>query len=309
MQHEEFMSLKETGQKGDFLLPFVVCKTVLPDFYTTFPMHWHNEMEIVYIEEGEFEECIDFEYYHVKKGDIILINPCVLHSFRQHENERARFRTIMFDFSMLTGNTADASSIKYFNPFLEGSYLSPQIISPGQNHYSELAECVRTIINTYTEKETFFEIKIKSELYKLFYILFRNFFECESGDTNIKDSTTRNIKIILDYIGENYMKPITIDELADNVNLSKHYFMRFFKKYMGMTCIEYINDYRLNIATNLLLTTRMQITEVAASIGITNLSYFNRIFKKKYHMTPKEYRLNADRTVRSVQNTNSLNNE
>lgn len=66
---------------------------------------------------------------------------------------------------------------------------------------------------------------------------------------------------------------------------------------MGMTCIEYINDYRLNIAANLLLTTRMRITEVAASIGITNLSYFNRIFKKKYHITPKEYRVNADNTL------------
>ena len=89
------------------------------------------------------------------------------------------------------------------------------------------------------------------------------------------------------------MNNITIDELADTVNLSKHYFMRFFKKYMGMTCIEYINDYRLNIASNLLLTTRVQITEVAASIGITNLSYFNRIFKKKFHMTPKEYRFSV----------------
>ena len=130
MLHEEFMSLKETGQKGSFLLPFVVCRTVLPDFYTTFPMHWHNEMEIVYVEEGEFEECIDFEHYHVRKGDIVLINPYVLHSFRQYENERAVFKTIMFDFNMLTGNAADASSIKYFNPFLEGNYLSPKIISP-----------------------------------------------------------------------------------------------------------------------------------------------------------------------------------
>ncbi len=303
MQHEEFMSLKETGQKGNFLLPFTVCKTVLPDFYTTFPMHWHNEMEIVYVEEGEFEECIDFEYYHITKGDIILVNPCVLHSFRQYKDEKACFRTIMFDFCMLTGNTADASSIKYFNPFMDGSYISPQIISPGQNHYSELAECVRSLLDTYMEKESFFEIKIKAELYKLFYILFRNFFKAESGNNSIKDSTTCNIKIILDYISENYMRPITIDELADSVNLSKHYFMRFFKKYMGMTCIEYINDYRLNIATNLLLTTRMQITEVAASIGIANLSYFNRIFKKKYNMTPKEYRFNADRTEHSFKET------
>ena len=197
---------------------------------------------------------------------------------------------------MLTGNAADASSIKYFNPFLEGNYISPRIISPDNSHYKELEECIRALISTHSQHENFFEIEIKAELYRLFFVLFKYFFVCQNGDTSIKDSTTRNIKSILDYISENYAKPITIDELAEQVNLSKHYFMRFFKKYMGMTCIEYINDYRLNIAANLLVTTRMQITEVAVSIGVTNLSYFNRIFRKKYNMTPKEYRSTVDKT-------------
>lgn len=296
MLHEEFMSLKETGKKGNFLLPFVISRTVMPDFYTTFPMHWHQEMEIIYIEDGEFEETINFELYHVKKGDIIIIPPCVLHSFRQYESERTVFKTIMFDFSMLTGNTTDACSIKYFNPFLEGNYTSPKIISASDSHYSKLRDCILEIISVHSKREDFYEIQIKSELYKLFFVLFKYFFECQNGNLPIKDITTRNIKIILDYIAENYSKPITIDELAEQVSLSKHYFMRFFKKYMGTTCIEYINDYRLNIAANLLLTTRMQITEIAVSIGITNLSYFNRIFRKKYNMTPKEYRSYIDKT-------------
>lgn len=294
MQHDELMSLKETGQKGDFLLPYMVCTTVLPDYYTSFPMHWHNEMEIVYVQDGEFEECIDLENYNVKKGDIILINPCVLHSFRQLDNKRTTFKSIIFNMNMLTSNITDACSIKYFTPFLDNQYISPLVISSTAPHYDELLAVVKNLIEFYTKKSDFFEIKLKSELYNLFYILFSKFFELESHETSIKDNTTRNIKTILDYISENYMNPITIDELADSVNLSKHYFMRFFKKYMGMTCIEYINDYRLNVATNLLLTTSMQITEVSTSIGITNLSYFNRIFKKKYNMTPKEYRRNID---------------
>ena len=290
MQREEFMSLKETGQKGDFLLPYLVCKTVLPDFYTTCPMHWHKEMEIVYLEEGELDECIDLESYHIKKGDIVLINPCVLHSFKQHEDVRSVFKTILFDFNMLTGNNTDACSIKYFTPLIEGRYISPIVISPDSAHYEELLGTVKNLIDLYCTKPAFFEIKLRSELYDLFYILFKYYFIPDFHETTIKDNTTKSIKTILDYISENYMKPITIDELADIVRLSKHYFMRFFKKYMGMTCIEYINDYRLNVATNLLLTTDMQITEISESIGITNLSYFNRIFKKKYRMTPKEYR-------------------
>ena len=294
MYHDDRQSLKETGQKGDFLLPFVAVNTIMPDFYTTYPMHWHEEMEIVFVEKGEYEEFVDLEKYHVKQGDIILVNPCVLHSFRNIENKRTVFKSIIFNFSMLTNNNTDACAIKYFTPFLDNMYINPVVISADSPHYDQLVSSVKQLIYLYNHKSEFYEIEIKSELYHLFYILFRYFLIPETHDSVMKDNTTRNIKTILDYIDQNYMKPITIEELAASVDLSKHYFMRFFKKYIGMTCIEYINDYRLNVATNLLLTTGMQITEVAQSIGITNLSYFNRIFKKKYNMTPKEYRYNID---------------
>ena len=293
MQRDELMSLKETGQKGDFLLPYVVNKTVMPDYYTTFPMHWHDEMEIVYVEDGEYIESVDFEEYHVRKGDIVFVNPSVLHSFRLCDNKRTVFRSVIFNMNLLTGNSMDACSIRYFVPFVEKNYICPVVISADHPHYEKICARVKSMISVYDEKGEYFEIRLKAEVYGLFYELFRYVFVSDIGDSALKDVTTKNIKAIIDYINENYMNNITIDELADTVNLSKHYFMRFFKKYMGMTCIVYINDYRLNIASNLLLTTRVQITEVAASIGITNLSYFNRIFKKKFHMTPKEYRFSV----------------
>ena len=294
MQQEELNILKETARVGDFLLPYTVAKTVMPDFYTTYPMHWHEEMEVVYVESGEYDEYIDLENDHVKTGDIILINPCQLHSFKQSEDYRTIFRTVIFNFNMLMGNNTDACSLKYLTPFVEGMYINPVHITPYQPHYEELKNSVLSLIHEYDKKQDYYELKIKSELFNMFHVLFSYFFKPEMHEPSIKSNTTRNIKTILDYIDENYMNTITIDELAECVNLSKHYFMRFFKRYMGMTCIEYINDYRLNVATNLLLSSGMQITEVAAKIGITNLSYFNRIFKKKYNMTPKEYRYNVD---------------
>ena len=66
--------------------------------------------------------------------------------------------------------------------------------------------------------------------------------------------------------------------------------MRFFKENMGVTCVEYMNDYRLNVATSLLTKTNMSINGVAEKVGVPNVSYFNRMFKKKYNMTPREYK-------------------
>ena len=121
MQQEELLSLKETGQKGDFLLPYMVARTVMPDFYTTYPMHWHDEMEIVYVEKGRFEEYIDLESYQVKEGDIIIINPCLLHSFKQADDVRSSFRTIIFDLSMLTGN--NTKQLMPMTAIIGGIYL------------------------------------------------------------------------------------------------------------------------------------------------------------------------------------------
>ena len=176
MQHDELMSLKETGQKGDFLLPYVVNKTIMPDYYTTFPMHWHEEMEIVYVEEGEFTECVDFEEYHVSKGDIILINPSVLHSFRQYENKRTVFRSVIFNMNLLTGNNTDACSIKYFVPFAENNYISPVVISPDNPHYPDVQKKVLNMISVYSGREECFELQLKAEVYGLFYVLFKEIF-------------------------------------------------------------------------------------------------------------------------------------
>ena len=294
MYADELTSLKETGTKGDFMLPFVAVNTIMPDFYTTYPMHWHEEMELVIVDSGEFEEEIELEKYRVKAGDIVLINPGTLHCFRTVDDQRTKFRSVIFNMSMLISNNTDACAIKYFTPFLDGLYVSPVVITSNSPAHEELTRCVNKLISVYNSKDPFYEISLKAELYEMFRVLFTHYFVPDDKEPAIKDTTTRNIKIILDYVSENYMNPITIEELADSVNLSKHYFMRFFKKYMGTTCIEYINDYRLNVATNLLLTTGLQITEISSRIGISNLSYFNRIFKKKYNMTPKEYRYNVD---------------
>lgn len=288
--NEEILSLKEAVQHGDFLLPFDIYRTRMPEYFNSFPMHWHDELEIVYVKGGRVEFNIDLDTYVAEENDIVLVPPCVLHSFKQYMGKNADMLTMMFNMNMLSNSMADACSIKYFTPLYEGRLSVPYIIGANHSSYEKIRRIFLSIVDSYNKKNEFYELAIKAGLYELLYLLFSECFEKIDYEETLKSNTTKNIKIVLDYISENYMNPITVEDLAKSANLSKHYFMRFFKKYMGTTCIEYINDYRLNIATNMLVTTNAQITEIATSIGITNLSYFNRIFKKKYNITPKEYR-------------------
>lgn len=66
--------------------------------------------------------------------------------------------------------------------------------------------------------------------------------------------------------------------------------MNFFKKYTGMTCVQYINIHRLELAADYLRTKNLPIMDIALEVGFDNISYFNKLFKAKYHATPKEYR-------------------
>ena len=286
----DFRKLKENKKHGNFLLPFIKYDTFIPNCFSIFPMHWHDEMEIIKIIKGKY--IINLKEYVVEEVDIVILKSCTLHSFKQYENEKMASKTIMFDLSMLNSNVTDACSIKYFTPFLDNKVSYPTILKPSDKGYKNIKNCIDKLFLCYEEKNEFFEIQLKSYLFELFYILFKECFEIHDYSTKIKDDTTNDIKAILEYIKINYMNPISIKDLANVVNFSEHYFMRFFKKYMGMTCVDYINEYRLNIATNLLETTDMSIMEIAVKVGVNNISYFNKIYKKKFNLTPKEYRKN-----------------
>ena len=98
------------------------------------------------------------------------------------------------------------------------------------------------------------------------------------------------MKRIIKYIKTNYASKISIEEMADALDLSQSHFMKFFKNTMGTTFTEYLNDYRLTMASRLLISSEASILDIAAEVGFDNLSYFNRLFKKRFYVTPREYR-------------------
>ena len=86
------------------------------------------------------------------------------------------------------------------------------------------------------------------------------------------------------------MEKITIEDIAKELGLSQSHFMKFFKNTMGTTFTNYLNDYRLTLSSRLLVSSDSSILDIAAEAGFENLSYFNRLFKKRFGVTPREYR-------------------
>ncbi|MDL2301709.1 AraC family transcriptional regulator, partial [Lachnospiraceae bacterium OttesenSCG-928-D06] len=140
------------------------------------------------------------------------------------------------------------------------------------------------------EQFPFHELLLKEKLNEIFYLLFTHNCMIENSISHSASLYSEKVKQALLYIQENYREPITISRLAKLCSFSEIHFMNFFKKTVGMPCMEYIIKLRLQVSTNLLTLTSLSISEIALECGFNNLSNYNRQFKSVYLQTPSEYR-------------------
>lgn len=98
------------------------------------------------------------------------------------------------------------------------------------------------------------------------------------------------IRPSLEYMKEHFSENITVEQLSGLLHLSKSYFMYCFKKAVGIGAIEYLSQLRINYACEQLITTNQSVSDISFQSGYTNLSNFNRQFKKAVGQTPLEYR-------------------
>ena len=92
------------------------------------------------------------------------------------------------------------------------------------------------------------------------------------------------------FMKEHYTEKLTVQDIAGSVNLSASHFYSVFKKQMGISPIAFLNNYRLSLAAELLSETNVTVTEAAYSVGVNDVAYFNKMFKKFYQLPPTEYR-------------------
>ena len=101
------------------------------------------------------------------------------------------------------------------------------------------------------------------------------------------------VKTILDVIRSEYDKTISVSNAARTIGYDEFYTMKLFKRFTGLPLVEYVNRYRITLACGLLKANGKDISEIASETGFSNVSYFNRQFKRLTGVTPSVYRLTA----------------
>lgn len=258
-------------------------------------MHWHDRIEFILVLHGEITVHVGSNTYYLREKDLIFIN-----SNEVHGVEASTFNKVLL---LQIPN----SFVKKYHPLFEDkSFKCHSFSEENQSKYDILRRLLINLFEIFNDKEQYYEIKIHSVLLDIIYHLLSNFKIKENELNKINNSNDRKrLTRIVNYIEQNYMHSISLEEIANSENISTSYLSRYFHKHMGQSLIKYINSIRLEHAVRMLLETNHNLIEIAIECGFNNISLFHKIFKEKFKVTPTTFR----KTERMSQNNIRIEKE
>lgn len=245
-------------------------------------MHWHNSLEILYVIEGDISLESVGRRGQITVGDLVINNIGEEHAVVSEE-----------DSTLIAVQIPEHILRTVFSNAYPGIERDQFHITPEEKetpYYKELVFLILELNNEVLRDEPEI-LMLYANIYRILYILehYCHYRRIESKYAELKDSFER----ILYYVQSNFKSPITREELAELSGYSPQYVSQLFRKNLGMTMQEYLNNLRLETARRDLMSKNDSITSIIHENGFSSPKYFTKIFKEKYGVSAREFRKNA----------------
>ncbi|OME77933.1 AraC family transcriptional regulator [Paenibacillus sp. FSL A5-0031] len=252
------------------------------DGYTNW--HYHKQVELLLILEGELDVYVDEESFHLTSGDIVLIGASELHSDRSHN--LLDYIVLQFDLEPFF----DQSTIPYMRYFSETQTplsKANYIFQENNTAKQQAVSYIHQLLHETTHKENGYELAVSVLVKQILLLLLRN----DSRKVLIEQDNFERIRLkpVLDYIENHLTDRIQVEEVCKIANMSYYYFVKYFKKTIGLSFTEYVNYRKVKWAERILLTKDLSISEVGERIGMPNMAHFYKMFKKYNDCSPKQF--------------------
>lgn len=237
-----------------------------------FPAHLHEEIELMYVKEGECTAYVDGKEYFLTKNNFFVCFPNQVHSFEKSAAGEYLCLIIkpsqLFHYTSVFGELVPENAVCELQDQDNTEYLFYEAYSEyKRNGESSIVICYLTLLFGKLLKQ-----------YKL-------------QKARISQDS---ISSILTYCANHYKENISVESVADALHISRCHLSRVFNKRINMNFCDYINSLRLIDAVNMLESKETSITEIAFSSGFSTLRTFNRAFLKRYGVSPTEYKKRDD---------------
>ena len=255
----------------------------------TVPWHWHHEFEFIYIVEGSLNASIGDDTFLLSEGNGYFINSEVLHS--AVPASPVCIQECVIFHSDLIGQAESIFFTDYVLPIMTDLSLPYIIFRKDIPEQQVLLEKIHDAWNSGFNDLEDYPLLVRESLTRLLSYIVKHSeeFSKKPGSGHAHKEELR-VKLMLSYIEQHYMEELKLSDIALSANISVSEALRTFKKMFSTTPIQYVLEVRLQKACEKLLHSSQSISEIAASCGFYDMSYFTRTFRKKTGMTPSAYR-------------------
>lgn len=242
--------------------------------------HWHPEYELIYINKGNLVLNLDKQKFALKRGDFALIPSGVMHSGKP---DNCLYECVVFnlEIALRLGRILNAETYDLIN----GLALAPYIYT---NPDGKPEKQMKFLVEAMREKQKGFELAAISGIYGIFYALISQNMLQKTGKQ--KQKKLAAFESVISYIEQNYNSKITLKDMSAISGISTKYFGEYFKNITGKTPFEYLTEFRIERASEMLIYGKQNITDISLECGFNDLSYFTKTFKKIKGITPREYK-------------------
>lgn len=262
--------------------------------FVHFPKHTHNYIEVIYMCSGQTHHVVNGEDVILREGELLFLNQKAQQEIYPAAEEDIAVNFIIlpefFDYGLyMMGD--DKNLLKDFViDCLRGDnqisgYLHFKVadVLPIQNLIENL---IWTIWNKQPNKRSIHQVTMG-----LLFLQLLN--HIERLETNAGNSGQKMMIDVLGYIEEHY-RDGELQQLAEMMNYDIYFLSKEIKKITGRNYTDLVQEKRLNQAAYLLEHTTMSVMDIGLSVGYDNLSYFHRIFQKRFGTTPRKYRVSIN---------------
>ncbi|MEK5060529.1 helix-turn-helix domain-containing protein [Paenibacillus shunpengii] len=255
--------------------------------------HIHEGMEFLYVHEGIGQAVIGQKIYDIAPNTLIYFQPYQLHGVRIEATRSTLYsRSILsFEPSVMLSYLHHFHDLRVFFHKLWKSKLPTQVIPLGTERYLEhLFEHYHTHLSSGDSKRS-------NEPFVMFVLSFLQYAKTiwpnqkQHQPTVHESSHISYIERIMTWIEENYAKEFRLEELGEELHLSRHYVSRLFQSAAGTTITDYLNARRMRQACWLLRNSDLPVYDICHQVGLTNVSYFCKRFREFAGTTPYQYRI------------------
>jgi AraC-like DNA-binding protein/mannose-6-phosphate isomerase-like protein (cupin superfamily) len=249
--------------------------------------HYHKEVEFLLVLHGAMTVYLPEEQFLIQAGDVTIFGPSEPHTTQQCSLAPLQYLVFQLDLQKHMDQST-VSNMKYFANVLRPLSRLNYIVRENGAVRDQIAQLILSIYKETEHQENGYELAVSAMIKNIFLLLVRN-------DSQLMlhyqhDPLMERIQPVLQYIDDHLAEKMVVEDMMKQVNLSYHYFIKVFKKAVGMSFTEYVNFKRIKKAEQMLLTEDRSIAEVAELVGISNIGHFYDMFNRFNSCSPKHFK-------------------